>query len=144
MVEIKGDRLQAVTYQGIELFFVDYRNLQGNEYIQALDTNLENIVALANSRSPKSLLFLVDISDSVISKEVLTHMKGHSKSVSPHQKAIAILGITGVRKFMLDVVRSFAGINVKSFDDEKAAKDWLVEQVSLVESSAIVRLSQTY
>jgi hypothetical protein len=38
----------------------------------------------------------------------------------------AILGITGARRALLDIVVRFSGMQVVPFDDVQKAKDWLV------------------
>ena len=74
------------------------------------------------------LLILTDFTDSTISKEVLQALKERTKELQSFTKAQAILGITGVRKFLLSVAQSLTTANVQAFDTYEGAKDWLVEQ----------------
>jgi len=38
-----------------------------------------------------------------------------------------VVGITGAKKLLLTAYSAFTGINIKAFDDEESAKEWLVK-----------------
>jgi hypothetical protein len=46
----------------------------------------------------------------------------------PFTKASAVVGITGSRKFLLQVVNTFSSQDNRPIDSVDEAKDWLAEQ----------------
>ena len=74
----------------------------------------------------KDILLLLDLQGSYANKEILNEFITAGKLSNPHVKKTAVLGITGVKKVLLNVVNKFTDVGAKSFNSDEEAKDWLV------------------
>jgi hypothetical protein len=55
-------------------------------------------------------------------------MKEFSKSVTPHMKASAAVGVTGIKKIILQSLIMLAGRDIKLFNTREEALEWLSKQ----------------
>jgi hypothetical protein len=78
------------------------------------------------TQPPKSVLLLVETAGTVISPEAVNLFKNVTSHYRKVLKKIPILGMTGARKAIRDIVAKFAGMGVVAFDSEEKGKDWLV------------------
>ena len=82
------------------------------------------LLDLAKSGHSEFLL-LTDVSRCLATDTALEALKRNTKDVNPYTKGSAVVGITGLRKFALDMVNRFSGMNTKSFNTHEEAKEWL-------------------
>ena len=82
------------------------------------------------TQPPKSVLLLVETAGTVISPEALNLFKNVASHASKLLKKTAVLGMTGARRMILDIVAKFAGMGVVAFDTEEQLKiGWSVIEV---------------
>ncbi len=111
------------THKGKKIFFARYDHLPIDEY-------RAEIVAVEQElfQQPKSsVMLLVDTSGTLLSPEVLNLAKNTALKCKPYLSKIAILGMGGARKTLLDIVSKFAGITLSGFDSVEQAKDFLAQ-----------------
>ena len=72
-----------------------------------------------------SLAVLTDVRDTVASSEVMNLAKESSGRTTKYVRKTAVIGVTGIRRVLLDAVSRFSGQQFAAFDDIEAAKDWL-------------------
>jgi hypothetical protein len=111
-------------YHGMSFISVDHTHSQGKDLTDAIEANRVAFLELTKS-GHSELLFLTDLSGCLLSAEALDAFKRVGKELKPYTKGSAVLGITGLRKFALDIVNRFAGNYIKAFDTHEAAKEWL-------------------
>ena len=121
MDDIIEKRVKWINYKGKEILLDDYTNLQGDyvEIIEALTNHLIN-------SGKKEILLLIDLNNSYTNKAVVNAFTEAGKRVRPVVKRTAVLGITGVKKVLLNVVNKLSSIDANPFSTEEDAKDWLV------------------
>ncbi|MBN1814737.1 MAG: STAS/SEC14 domain-containing protein [Anaerolineae bacterium] len=74
------------------------------------------------------MLILVDIRNTVISREVSSLIKENSQHTKPYARKVAIVGVKGVVRVIADSIgRLTRGTPQTFFDDPEDAMDWLVE-----------------
>jgi hypothetical protein len=73
-----------------------------------------------------SVLLLIDTAGTDASPEALRLFKNVALHSEKHVHKSAILGVTGVRRMILEIIRRFSGMDLAPFSDEEQAKDWLV------------------
>jgi hypothetical protein len=132
MGEILGERindwLEWRTYNNTSIIFGDYRGLSGEAYPYAIRQITQDLADIGRLRGEKSLLFFCDISDSTIDTAAVDAFKNGAADLTTYTKACAVVGVAGVRKFLLDVVTTFSGMNIKAFSDNEKALEWLTSQ----------------
>lgn len=113
-----------------EILLGDYSNITSQEeYIkiirQATTKSIKDIKTRYENPD-HAVLMLIDIRDSIIGTETLSVFKENAKKIKPYIKKVAVLGIHGVRKILLESIVWFSGLDAKPFDSLEEAKDWLV------------------
>ena len=111
-------------YHGKAFIFVDYADLKGQDLADAIEANRVAFLDLAKS-GHSEFLFLVDVTSCLVTDEALEAFKRNTKDLKPHTKGSAVVGITGLRKFALEIVNKFSGLPTKPFNDHEEAKEWL-------------------
>ena len=109
-------------YKGKRIFIGNYEHLTLEEYrAEAAEVEKEML-----KQPPDSVLLLVETAGLIMSPEALSLTKGLTKRTQPNVHKTAILGITGARRALLEIVVKFSGMKVVPFDDIQKARDWLV------------------
>ena len=73
-----------------------------------------------------SVLLLVETAGTDASPEALRLFKNVALRSQKHVHKSAILGVTGVRRMILEIIVRFSGMSLAPFTDEQQAQDWLV------------------
>ena len=127
MTEKINERLEWVIHKGTRIVFEDFRGLSDEEYIRQIEQNEADLVEIGPQEEDPSLLLYADITDSVIKSAVMDKFKQLAATLVPHTIGCTVLEITGVRKILMDIVRTFSSVNLRGFDTEEECKDRLVE-----------------
>lgn len=127
MLEDSDGRYQVIDYRGKQIYFSDYRGLVGEDLAQQIHKNVSAGVELGN-RAIRDRLTLADFTDTVATSEVLEALKLSAFKQKGNIKAVAVVGVTGMRKHLLGVINRLTGIGARPFDTLEEAKEWLVEQ----------------
>jgi hypothetical protein len=72
-------------------------------------------------------LLITDVTDAHYNPCVVNRLKENTKLTTPHMKAYAVVGITGLMRVILHSVVMFAGQDIKMCDTIEEAKEWLVQ-----------------
>jgi len=118
-------RSKWIEHKGKKIFFQDFSNLQYNT--EAIKKELEQVQAEVLSNPNDSLLILSDFRGTHITSETMPLMNKASAETKDHVHKTAVLGVTGIKRAMADLLTSFTGQRLKYFNTEYAAKEWLIE-----------------
>jgi hypothetical protein len=110
------------TYKGKRIFYCRYDHLTLSEGREEVPLAEKEIF----SQPKSSVLLMVGTAGTILSPDAINLYKNTALACKPYARKIAILGMTGARKVILDFVTKFAGVNVASFDTESEAFEWLV------------------
>jgi hypothetical protein len=72
---------------------------------------------LAMMKPLKSVKLLTDVTDAHYGNKGVSVMKEFSKSVTPHIKASALVGVTGVKWIIVQSLIKLTGRDIKLFDN---------------------------
>jgi hypothetical protein len=113
-------------HKGKRILYVDFRKLKPEEILPLMKESDDMVLA-----SPSKVLYLGNIEDAMVSREVMGQLKQYaSKSVRKKFEKLAVVGVAGVKKVFLDAFVAMldkSGVQVKSFRTEDDALEWLVE-----------------
>jgi len=115
---------RLTTHKGEEVFHIDLANYQLDH--EGFIKELGAAETITCQQPDDSLLVLTDITGTVVSPEVMRFAKESSGRTMKHVRKTAVVGITGMQKFLLGAVSRFSGQRFSVFDDIEKAKDWLV------------------
>jgi hypothetical protein len=104
--------------------YCDFANFKTD--VNALRTEVDAVDQDILKEPPASVLLLVDLRNTVASGAVVELFKESSKLTASHVKKQAVIGISGFKRFLADVVARFSGQGMRLFDTEAEAMDWLV------------------
>ena len=114
--------MKWITYKGKEILIHDYTNLLPKQ----IGPLVEAVAHITFETGKKNLLVIVDISNSYGNKEDVNAFKTAGKVYRLIVKKTAVLGITGLKKILINVVSKFSKIDAKQFNSIEEAKEWLV------------------
>ncbi len=125
------ERMRWENHKGKKILFNDYSGLkEQNEYVKTIDNLTEAVAVEIKKEMPvpeKSTLFLIDVRDSIIGSNVITAFKTSSQVSQPLSRKMAVVGIRGIRKILLDTINRVSGIGARPFLEIEDAKNWLAE-----------------
>jgi hypothetical protein len=111
-----------INYKEKEILYTDYTNLQGEEFVKIIKVLTEDILSMGK----EDILLLLDLQGSYANKEIVNEFINAGKLTGPSVKKTAVLGITGVKKVLLNVVNKFTDVGANPFTTEEEAKEWLI------------------
>lgn len=119
------DRVRFIEHKGKSILVQDYSNLQpGRVFFDAV----QKARGWIDGQPAKSVLTVVDASNSVFNAEVLSTLKNFVQANTPFIKCTAVVGVTGLKQVGLMAVAKVAGRPLHTFDALNEALDFLAEQ----------------
>ena len=119
-------RSEWIEHKGKKIFLQDFSKLFYNS--AAVIAELIEVQQIVTSQPKDSVLVLTDMHDTNVGKDVLPAMNNASVATKAYVKKTAVLGVTGAKRKLADLLTSLTGQPLKYFDDIEAAKNWLVEE----------------
>ena len=122
MGDLIEERVKWISYKGKDILYDDYTNLQGDEFVETIEALTNHLM----DSGKQEILLLIDLNNSYTNKAVVNAFTEAGKKVRPVVKRTAVLGITGVKKVLLNVVNKLSSIDANPFSTEEDAKEWLI------------------
>jgi len=100
-------------------------------YSHSAEENIEafhQAQALILQQPPKSVRLLSDVTKAHYTTQAVDAMKEFSKTVTPHILASAAVGVSGIKRVVLQSLIKLSGRHIEMFSEREKALDWLVEQ----------------
>ena len=119
-------RSQWIEHKGEKIFYQDFSKLFYNA--AAVKAELEEVQKIVLAEPANSVLVLTDMRDTNIGSDVLPSMNAASNATKGHVRKTAVLGITGMKRKLADLLTALTGQPLQYFDDVESAKNWLVEE----------------
>lgn len=113
-----------VQHQGVEIFEVDFQNLTPEKALEAIAEAKKAIVTRPKG-SIRAITFVANSHFDQRVNEALREFTAHNK---PYVVKSAVVGVTGLQQMLLSGIRILTGRDIRGFDDEVAARNWLVEK----------------
>ena len=110
-------------YKDQRYFLADYSGFGTN--FETLKLEVDAADSILVKEPPDSVRVLLDFRGTVGSIEVVNYFKDSSARTRTYVKKNAVLGISGVRKVLLESVSRITGHVAQAFDDEDKALEWL-------------------
>jgi len=109
-------------FKGRNILMARYDHLT----LEELRVEMGEAVQEVNKCPPGSVLLLVNVVGTLISPEALNLFKDTALKTKKQIHKTAVVGISGARRAMLEMVVKFSGMAVEPFETVEEAKDWLV------------------
>jgi len=117
-------RATTIRHGEISIIFVDFRDCDLPQSLQVI----AEATKLIRGQPSHSALILTDFTNSTHDARLAPALNEFTSGNAPHVKASAIIGMTGMKRVVYDVVMKATGRNIPIFDDADKAKEWLIAQ----------------
>lgn len=114
--------VSILNHKGKEIIYVDHKGLQGEGMINCFKEASKEILLRKNTA-----LSLADFTGVDISKEFIEYLKSEEvKPITQCVKKEAIIGVSGIKKMVLNIYSALTGSGAKVFNTQEEAMDFLV------------------
>ncbi|WP_425392091.1 STAS/SEC14 domain-containing protein [Ekhidna sp.] len=111
-----------ITHKGRKILYVNFKDMKSKEVVLA---NLEDMKKHYVEASDKIYL-LLDVRGTFTDPEVMDRLKHYGKQYfKGKSEKRAVLGVSGIKKIMLKGYALVTNTDVKPFEDEEEAKNYL-------------------
>jgi len=110
-----------ITYKGKEILYVDYRNLIPETFLEVIPQAHHFIM----NSGKKDILELVDITGSFGNDKVMEELKRTALESQALIKKRAVVGVTGVKKILLNALSNFTKEKILAFNTVEEALEYL-------------------
>ena len=114
-----------IEHKGKKIFYQNFSKLFYNS--EALKAELNEVQEIVVKEPMDSVLVLTDLRDTQIGTDVLSAMNAASARTKSHVHKTAVIGVTGIKRTLGDMLSRTTGQPLMYFDDEIKAKEWLVK-----------------
>jgi len=121
--EIMRTHHEWIDYKGQRILFFSYEGSKGDDYVEAIYANMAYIKELNQTE----LLVLINVKDSVADYKVIDAYKKTGLEIQAYSRKIAVFGLSGLHRYLMDIINSFTNAGAKPFHTKERALDWLVE-----------------
>jgi len=118
------NRIRFIRYKGKQILLLDFSSCKGNE----IRFTVKKAKKIISGQKKNSLLTLTDIRKTEyipVQKQAYIDYVRHNK---PYVKAAALIGVNGIKKYVVNFVQKFTKRKFHIFDARTEAKEWLVKQ----------------
>ena len=118
-------RSNWIEHKGKKIFYQDFSKQFYNS--AAVKAELNEVQKVVMSQPLNSVRVLSDFRDTNVGSDLLTAMNSASVATKFYVNKTAVLGVTGMKRRLADLLTALTGQPLKYFDDMEAAKNWLAE-----------------
>ena len=119
-------RSKWIEFNEKKIFYQDFSNLFYKT--ELVKTELEEVQVIVKAQPPHSVLVLSDFRNTEIGGNLIPVMNAASAATSGYVSRTAVLGVTGAKRTLADMLTRITGQRLKYFDDELSAKEWLTQE----------------
>lgn len=117
------ERVRFLEHNGKEVLLLDFSHCS----VEAAFDVIEKASAVIRAAPPESLLTLSDFTGIIFAYDLHQKLKEFTALNKPHVRAAAVVGVTGLKKTLLEGVMLFSQRRLPIFENREAAKAWLVD-----------------
>lgn len=117
------ERLRFIEHGGRRILYFDFRDVRDPAALLPLIDQAKAIVA---REPPLSVLTLTNVAGLHFNSESVGAFKAMVEHNRPYIRASAVVGLTGLHRVIYTAVVRLARRQIPIFDDEQAAKEWLI------------------
>lgn len=119
------ERTRFIDHQGKQILLLDYSGIRDpEEAFREIETSKRVVAAQPRG----SLRVMTLVREARYNAAVLQGMKELAAHNAPYVRASAVVGMSGLHRIAYQAVILFSKRNIKTFDHEAEALDWLASQ----------------
>ncbi len=113
-----------ITYKNVPILYTNWSNFPTEKEFLDATKETTNFVVEQNLGN---LLELVDVTDSVTTTEIIKASKEAAILTKPFNKKKAVIGISGLKRILLNAVNRIASEKIVAFETKEQALEWLIK-----------------
>lgn len=118
-------KVEFMEHKGLKVLLLDVSfSSNAEENVAAFDQAREIIY----KEPPKSVRILTDVTKAHYTPQAVDALKLFSKAVTPYVLASAAVGVSGIKRIVLQSLIKLSGRHIEMFEDREKALEWLVGQ----------------
>lgn len=114
-----------IEYNGKKIFYQDFSNNFFNE--KAVIEELGEVQEIVLSQPENSTLVLSNFSNTEVTTKLMPLLNEASGKTKGNVRRTAVLGVSGIKQALGDLLSRITGQELKYFDNEIEAKEWLTK-----------------
>lgn len=115
-----------IEYNGKKILYQDFSNYFFNE--KSVMEELREVQTIVSSQPENSVLVLSNFSNTEITANLMPVLNESSSKTKLYVRKTAVLGITGVKRTLGDLLSRITGQSLMYFNTELEAKEWLTKE----------------
>ncbi len=115
-----------IEHKGKKIFYQDYSNHFFNE--EPVKQELAEVQAIVISQPEDSTLVLTNFTNTEITKNLMPLLNEASITTKSHIHKTAVIGVTGIKRTLGDLLSRLTGQPLMYFTSEFDAKEWLAKE----------------
>lgn len=119
-------RSHWLEHAGKQIF---YQNFSGHDILHSdeVKDELVAVQAIVTAQPKGSTRVLADFRDTILGKDLIDLLTASSSKTKIYVMKTAVLGVTGTKRILANVLMNLTGQKLVIFEDEQAALDWLAK-----------------
>ena len=121
------ERIRMITHRDRQIAYLDFSDVRNTE--QGLAA-IEQARRLIQSQPEQSVLTLTNVAGAHFDAEILSELR---EMVSQNRRFVvagAVVGLKGLQRVAYTAMMRITGRNIKAFEDEDKAGEWLVGEIA--------------
>ncbi len=114
-----------IEYNGKKIFYQDFTNLFYNA--QAVKDELTAVQEVVLKEPTNSVLVMSNFKDTQVGADLMGALNDASTKTKDHVRKTAVLGVSGFKRTLGDMLSRLTGQPLKYFEYEEEAKNWLIQ-----------------
>ena len=115
-----------IEHNGKKIFYQDFSNNFFND--KAVIEELNAVQEIILSQPERSTLVLTNFSSTEVTVTLMPLLNDASKKTSSHIRKTAVMGVSGIKRTLGDLLSRITGQQLMYFTNETEAKDWLTKE----------------
>lgn len=116
--------IRWINHKGAKILVNDYHGLQGQNLINNIDACVHFVI----KSKEKEIFLLINVEKTEVSVESQLKFASGAKQIKGHCKKIAVIGLTPVKRNIVNAINKITGLGARGFDTEIKARNWLVKK----------------
>ncbi len=114
-----------IEHNGRKIFYQDFSTLFFNA--QAVRNELDAVQEVVLKEPKNSVRVLSNFKDTEIGSNLMSALNEASARTKDHVRRTAVVGVTGFKRTLGDMLSRLTGQPLKYFESEEEAKNWLTQ-----------------
>ncbi len=114
-----------IVHKNKRILYADYSGFPSDSEEQKAEIAHVNELACREPRG--TVLLLVNVEGSTGTKDAISSLKESAVKVKNSVVKTAVVGVTGFKGVLMNMIASYSGLSMERFKDLEAAKEWLVK-----------------